>query len=91
MDGSIHCYKAHLVACGFSQQFKVDYEKTLSLVVCLNLVCILLSLVLNQDWSLHQVDISNAFLYGELSKDVDIEQPLGYVVEGEFGKVYHLG
>jgi len=29
-------------------------------------------------WSLHQIDVKNAFFYGDL-QEMHIEQPLGYV------------
>lgn len=34
-DGSIECHKAHLVAKGFSQIHRLDFEDTSSLVVLL--------------------------------------------------------
>lgn len=89
-NGSIYYYKAYLIACGFSQQFGLDYEETFSLAIQLNSVSILLSLAMNQYWPLHQLNVLNAFLYGELSEDIYMEQPLDNVVEGESSKVCHL-
>ena len=51
-DGTIARHKARLVARGFTQAYVIDYTKTFSLVVRLNFVCVLLSLVVNKDWSL---------------------------------------
>ena len=49
-----------------------------------------LSLTVSQAWSLNQVDVSNAFLYDDLEDDVFIEQPPGYVAQGESSKVCFL-
>ena len=41
----------------------------------MNSISIILSLVVNLDWSLHQLDVSNAFLYGDVIDQVFMEQP----------------
>ena len=73
------CHKAQLVAKGFTQAYDIDYTETFSLVVRMNSIRVLLSLAINLDWSLHQLDVSKAFLYGDLTMQVFMEKPLGYV------------
>ena len=53
----------------------------------MNSIRVLLSLVVNLNWSLHQLDVSNTFLYGDLTEQVFMEQPLGYVAQGETSQV----
>ena len=89
-DGTIAHHKARLVARGFTQAYGIDYTETFSPVVRLNSVRVLLSLAVNQAWSLHQLDVSNAFLYGDLEEQVFMEQPPGYVAQGESSKVCFL-
>jgi len=78
-DGSINRYKAKLVAKGFHQQYGVDFEETFSLVVKPPIVRIILSLAVQFDWPLRQLDVRNAFLHGFLKEEVYMVQPLGYV------------
>ncbi|KAL0444011.1 UNVERIFIED_CONTAM: Retrovirus-related Pol polyprotein from transposon TNT 1-94 [Sesamum latifolium] len=37
----------------------------------------------NLNWPMYQMDIKNAFLYGDLNETVYMEQPPGYVAQGE--------
>jgi hypothetical protein len=41
-------------------------------------ICWLLSLAVSCNWSLRQIDIQNAFLYGVIDEDVYMKQPLGF-------------
>jgi len=41
-------------------------------------------------WPLHQLDIKNVFLHGDLVEKVYMEQPLGFGAQGESGMVYKL-
>lgn len=61
-DGSFDRYRARLVAKGFDQTHGVDYTDT-SPVAKLNFVRIIISLVANFNWPLHQRDVTNAFLH----------------------------
>ena len=64
------------MAQGFTQTQGIDYEKTFALVAKLNFIRVLLSLVGNLDWELHQLDIKNAFLNGDLEEEIYMRIPL---------------
>jgi len=49
-----------------------------------------ISMAATYSWPLHQLVIKNAFLHGDLHEEVYMEQPPGFVAQGEYGKVCHL-
>ncbi|RVX07639.1 Retrovirus-related Pol polyprotein from transposon TNT 1-94 [Vitis vinifera] len=48
-------------------------------------VRLLLSMAAMRSWPLYQLDIKNVFLHGDLAEEVYMEQPPGFVAQGEFG------
>ncbi|KAE8693482.1 S-adenosyl-L-methionine-dependent methyltransferases superfamily protein [Hibiscus syriacus] len=86
-DGSIHRYKVQLVAKGYSQVPGYDFLDTFSPVVKFSSLNVVLTLAVSNDWELRHIDINNAFLNGDLSEDVFIQQPPGFVQLAEDGSV----
>ena len=74
-NGQVDRLKARLVAKGYTQQYDSDYYNAFSLVA---------------SWPLFQLDIKNVFLHGDLTEEVYMEQPSGFVAQGEFGLVCKL-
>lgn len=78
-DGTVARYKARWVLRGFTQQEGVDYGETFSPVVKPAIVRVVLSIAASRSWPLHQLDVKNAFLHGELAETVYCSQPAGFV------------
>ena len=87
-DGLVERYKARLVAKGYTQTYGIDYQETFAPIAKINTIRILFSLVANFDWPLHQFDVKNAFLHGDLEEDVYMDIPPGVNVRDS--KVYKL-
>jgi hypothetical protein len=69
-DSTVDRLKARLIAKSFTQTYGLDYTETFSPVAKLNSIRIIISLVANLDWPLHQLDVKNAFLHGDLTETV---------------------
>lgn len=74
-------FKARLVARGYEQDKKFELGDIYAPVVNLNTVRTLLSVSNHYGYHVHQLDISNAFLYGKLVDEVYLEIPDGVEIK----------
>ena len=77
-NGTVERYKARLVAQGFTQQEGINFLDTFSPVAKLTSVKFMLGIAAIKGWSLTQMDVSNAFLHGELDEEIFMSLPQGY-------------
>ena len=88
-DGTTR-YKARLVAKGFTQRYGVDYLETFAPVVKYKSLRILLALANEKRWIVHQMDVTTAFLYGEIDREIYMIPPDGVDTSKDGRKVWRL-
>jgi len=89
-EGKVDRYKARLVAKGYNQTYGIDYDETFAPVAKMGTVRTLISCAANFGWPLHQLDVKNAFLHGDLQEEVYMEISPGFSNEQTLGKVCKL-
>jgi hypothetical protein len=73
-------FKARLVAKGFSQIPGIDYNDVFSPVVKHSSIRVFFGIVAMHDLKLEQLYVNTSFLYGELEKEIYMDQPKDFVV-----------
>ena len=89
-DGTIHKYKARLVAQGFSQIYGEDYDEVFAPVARFESIRAVVSEAVKEKMHIHQMDVTAAFLNGDLQEEIFMRQPEGYAEPGGEGLVCRL-
>ena len=72
-------YKARLVACGYSQQYLIDYEDTFAPVARIASLRFILAFANQFDLLVHHMDVKTAFLNGSLKEEIYMKVPEGII------------
>ncbi|PRQ17740.1 putative RNA-directed DNA polymerase [Rosa chinensis] len=89
-NGEVDKCKARLVAKGYAQQYGIDYTEVFAPVARWDTIRMVIALAAQKGWKVYQLDVKSAFLHGELTEAIFIDQPQGYVKKGDELKVYKL-
>jgi len=89
-DGSVNKYKTRLVAKGYAQTYGIDCEETYNPIAKMITIRTIIVITIAKGWLLHQMDVKNVFLHGDLQEEVYMEQPPGYVDQTHPNLVYRL-
>ena len=76
-------YKSWLVAKGFKQEHRVDYNEIFSPIVKMTTLRLLLGVVATEDLMLEQLDVKTTFLHGDLEENIYMSQLEGLKTTGE--------
>nr|GEW38338.1 retrovirus-related Pol polyprotein from transposon TNT 1-94 [Tanacetum cinerariifolium] len=82
--------KARLVACGYLQETRIDFEESFAPVVRLEAIRIFLAFAAHKNMVVYQMDVKTAFLNGNLREEIYVSQSGGFVDPDNPNHVYKL-
>ncbi|CAI7895179.1 unnamed protein product [Closterium sp. NIES-54] len=88
--GSPPVFKAHYVACGFSQRQGVESFQTFSPTLKMTTLWVLLHVAARRDYELHSLEFSIDFLQGSLHEEIWLRRPPGFTGSFPAGTLWSL-
>nr|GEW55232.1 retrovirus-related Pol polyprotein from transposon TNT 1-94 [Tanacetum cinerariifolium]GEW74483.1 retrovirus-related Pol polyprotein from transposon TNT 1-94 [Tanacetum cinerariifolium] len=89
-NGVVSRNKARIVAQGYNQQERIDFDETYAPVARLESIRILLAYTCAHNFKLYQIDVKISFLNGFLNEEVYVAHPLGFVDSEKPNHVFKL-
>ncbi|GKB48017.1 putative ribonuclease H-like domain-containing protein [Tanacetum coccineum] len=82
--------KARLVAQGYTQEERIDYDEVFAPVARIEAIRLFLAYASFKDFVVYQMDVKTAFLYGKIEEEVYVCQPPGFEDPDFPNKVYKV-
>ena len=82
--------KARLVAQGYTQEEGIDYDEVYAPVARIEAIRLFLAYASFLGFTVYQMDVKSAFLYGEIGREVYVSQPPGFIDPLHPNKVYRV-
>ncbi|GJX04026.1 retrovirus-related pol polyprotein from transposon TNT 1-94 [Tanacetum coccineum] len=82
--------KSCLVAKGYAQKEGIDFEESFAPAARLEAIRLFIAYDVHKSFTVYQMDVKTAFLYGPLKEEVYVNQPDGFVDPYHPDKVYRL-
>ncbi|GJW16002.1 putative ribonuclease H-like domain-containing protein [Tanacetum coccineum] len=80
--------KARLVAQGFRQEEGIDYDEVFAPVARIEAIRLFLAFASYMGFTVYQMNVKSAVLYGTIEEEVYVHQPSGFVDPAHPNKVY---
>nr|GEU71267.1 retrovirus-related Pol polyprotein from transposon TNT 1-94 [Tanacetum cinerariifolium] len=77
-DGIVIRNKARLVAQGYTQEERIDYDEVFALAAKIKAIRLFLAYSSFKDFVVYQMDVKSVFLYGKIEEEVSVCQPPGF-------------
>ncbi|GJS49413.1 putative ribonuclease H-like domain-containing protein [Tanacetum coccineum] len=82
--------KARLVVQGFRHEEGIDYDEVFAPVARIEAIRLFLAFLSYMGFTVYQMDVKSAFLYGTIKEEVYVHQPPGFVDPDHSNKVYKV-
>jgi hypothetical protein len=82
-QGQVVRNKERLVCKGYAQIEGLDFDETFVLVAILEAIRMFLAYACHKRFKVYQMDVKSAFLNGDLSEEVYVEQPEGFKLSND--------
>nr|GEW03025.1 hypothetical protein [Tanacetum cinerariifolium] len=82
--------KARLVAQGHTQEEGIDYDEVFAPVTRIEAIRLFLAYALFMGFTVYQMDVKSAFLYGTIDEEVYVMQPPGFQDPDFLAKMYKV-